>query len=660
MPPEQSREDPLDPLTGLTTRAGLLERLREALDPADADGGHVAVLFIDIDGFRRINRDLGHEIGDELLFSASRRIRGVARSGDVLARAGGDEFAVICCGLDSPDEVAELGRSIIAGFDDPFELGGEVFGASVSVGAAVTADSTRPESLIGDAEAALERAPSGRGRFEVFDAELRARLEERTRLSRDLALALDAEEVELAYQPIVDIASGRIVSVEALARWHHRDEGPISPELFVGLAQESGLGDELTRSLLGRAGSEFAAIAREDPTDRVTLAFNVSADELISDSLLAGIESLIACCGVGANRIVIEISESALAGAAERYQARVTELRALGVRISLDDFGTASTSIAQLRSLPIDQMKLDRSFVEGLGEPSDDAALAAGVLPIARALGIEVVAEGIETDQQLAHLFALGYRLGQGYRFAIPISPADVAGLIARGPLAAARSPETALAAAARESFRHALVAGDAKHAAEVVEEAMRRGIGSMTIQTEVIGRALHWIDSEWEAGRLRAADEHLAAAICERELAAVLGSAPRRRRRFARRVLLGAIGGEGHQGELTIAADALGSAGYETVYLGTDVGGDELEVAAGTHHPGAVCLNLPAPRAQADLQVAVDRLAAIPEPPIVLVGGEGIGAGAEPGGGAIAVRSNQDVVEVLAHELEGRAGAAS
>jgi diguanylate cyclase (GGDEF)-like protein len=657
IPSDSNAELLPDPLTGLPTRRGFLDRLQEALDHTLAGPGHVAVLFIDIDGFRRINRDLGHAVGDELLFSASRRIRSAARSGDILSRAGGDEFALMCCDLDSPDELAELGRRVSESFGDPFDLSGQVFSCSVSVGAAITDDaSTRPESLIGDAEAALERAPAGRGRFELLDDELRGRFEERAKLGRELALALDAEEIELAYQPIVDIASGRIVSIEALARWNHHEQGPLSPELFVGLAQENGLGDELTRCLLGRAGTEFAAIAKEDPTDRVTLAFNVSADELVSDSLIAGIESLIARCGVGAHRIVIEISESALAGAVENYLSRVTELRALGVRISLDDFGTASTSIAQLRALPIDQMKLDRMFVDGLGEPSDDAALAAGVLPIARALGIEVVAEGIETDQQLAHLFALGYRLGQGYRFAIPVSPAEVAKLIRRGPLAAARTPETEAAAAARESFRRALVAGDASRAATVVEEAAHRGVGSMTIQTEVIGRALHWIDTEWEAGRLRAADEHLAAAICERELAAVLGSAPRRRRRFARRVLLAAIGGEAHRGELSRAAEALDSAGFETVYLGTDVRSEDIEIAAGMHRPGAVCLNTSELRGQAELQVAVDRLGAIPEPPIVIIGGGGVGDDAEPTSGAITIRSDQDAVEVLDHELAGRA----
>lgn len=211
--------------------------------------------------------------------------------------------------------------------------------------------------------------------------------------------------------------------------------------------------------------------------------------------------SLIERSGVAAARIVIEISESALSGAAESHLARIVQLSSLGVQISLDDFGTSSTSITQLRSLPIDQLKLDRSFVEHLGEASADAVLAAGLLQLARALGIEVVAEGVETDQQLAHLFALGYRIGQGYRFATPSAPAQAAALVACGPLSAARSTDTEAAAAARRSFRRALLCGDARRAESVIGTALQTGIGAMTIQTEVIGRALHWIDAEWEAG---------------------------------------------------------------------------------------------------------------------------------------------------------------
>lgn len=645
-------EGQLDQLTGLPNRREFLSKLEEILPRLNGDTGPVAVLFVDIDGFRRISRERGHAIGDELLFSVSRRIASRLGPGEVLARAGGDEFVVMVCDLDAPRDFAELGSRILAAFDDPFALSGQEFSATVSIGAAVTEDaSTRPEALIADAEAALERSPLGSRRFEVFDAELREQMQARADMGRELALALDSQEVRLCYQPIVDIASGRIVSVEALARWHHPEQGPVSPEVFVGLAQEIGLGNDLLRALLGRAGTDFAAIAKEDPTARVSLAVNVSAADLASPTLISVVESLIARCKVAPERIMIEISESALTGAATAYLARVSELRDLGVRISLDDFGTASTSISQLRSLPIDQIKLDRSFVEGLGASAPDAALAAGLLPIARALGIEVVAEGIETDQQLAHLFALGYRLGQGYRFAVAIPPEEVAALLARGPLATARMSETEMAASAREHFRQALVAGDAKQAEAVVAAALSGGVGAMTIQTEIIGRALHWIDTEWEAGRLRAADEHLAAAICERQLAVVLEATRRPERRFSPRVLIAAIGGEGHQGELTSAAEALDSAGYETVSLGDDVGGAELEAAAGTHHPGAVCLSLPGAARRGDLLNAVDRLAAISEPPVVLVGGEGIGKGRGTGG-AIPFTSNQDALDVLAHEL--------
>ncbi len=641
-------------MTHLPNRLEFLARLGERLSGA----GGVTVLLVDIDGFRKVNRERGHGVGDELLFSAGRRIRSAIGSDDVVARAGGDEFAVLSGELGGTAEFAELGKRVLAAFDDPFELAGEQFDVSISVGAAVTDDpSASPEGLVAEAEAALDLNPDGIRRFEVFDAELRERLRARTELGRELAMALGSDEVTMVFQPIVDIASGRIVSVEALARWVSRSRGPVSPETFVELANEVGLGTELRNYLMARAGTEFAAIAREDPTERVSLAFNISAADLGAESLVAGFESMIMRMGIPPGRIVVEISESALTGAPDDYIDRVTELRALGLKISLDDFGTASTSISQLRSLPIDQIKLDRSFVEGLGAKSADAALAAGLLPIARALGIEVVAEGIETDQHLAHLFALGYRLGQGYRFAVPSPPGVVASLISRGPLASARTPATEAAAASRESFRRALLAGDAKHAAVVVESALRAGIGPMTIQTEVIGRALHWIDSEWESGRLRAADEHLAAAICERELAAVLEATDRPQRRFGRRVLIAAMGGESSKGELTSAAEALEAAGYETVSLGDHVDSDELELAAGTHHPGAVCLNVPQVQQRAELQEAVDRLGSISEPPLVLVRGRWI-ENAVPGTGAIAITSNQDAVEVLAHELNGSDGA--
>jgi len=515
-----------DPLTRLPTRRQFLDRLFERIELLTAGEGSIAVLLVDIDGFRRINRDLGHVVGDQLLFSAGRRLLSAVHSGDLVARAGGDEFVVMSTGLDHGSEVVELAATILAAFDDPFDLGVEELTATVSVGIVVADDpGVRAEALVGDAEAALERDRSGTRRFEVFDEELRERIRYRAEIGRELAAALEGDELAFHYQPIVDIASGRIASVEVLARWHHPERGAISPELFIPIAEETGSGGDILVRLIEHAAREFPLIAAADPSGRIAIAINVSSSQLTSDPLIDAIGGLVERLGVDPSRVIVEISESALSGAADLYLQRVTELRALGVRVSLDDFGTASTSIAQLRSLPIDQIKLDRSFVVGLGEASADAALAAGVLPLARALGIEVVAEGIETDGQLAHLFALGYRQGQGYMLSRPGPAADTATLIAAGPLASMRTPETAALTAAREAFRQTLLAGDAKAAESVIAEALESGIDPITIQSEVIGRALHWIDSEWEAGRLRAADEHLAAAICERQLAAVLDS---------------------------------------------------------------------------------------------------------------------------------------
>ena len=533
--PAAGRGEP-DPLTRLPTRRQFLDRLGEEIGALESGDGTIAVLLVDIDGFRRVNRDLGHVTGDQLLYCAGRRLLSAVRPADVVARAGGDEFVVMSSGLANGPEVVELAGAIMSAFDDPFALGLEELTATVSVGVVVADDpSVRAESLVTDAESALERDRSGVRRFEVFDAELRERIRYRAEIGRELAAALDADDIAFHYQPIVDIASGRIASVEALARWHHPERGAISPELFVPIAEETGSGADLLVRLLSHAAADFPAIAAADASGQLSLAINVSSSQLTSDPLIASVRELVETLDIDPSRIIVEISESALSGAAEAYLQRVTELRALGVRISLDDFGTASTSIAQLRSLPIDQIKLDRSFVVGLGEASADAALAAGVLPLARALGIEVVAEGIETEGQLAHLFALGYRQGQGYMLSRPGPAEDAARLIALGPLESTRTPETEALTAAREAFRQALLAGDAKVAETVVAEAVGAGIDPITLQSEVIGRALHWIDSEWEAGRLRAADEHLAAAICERQLAAVLDSNRAGERRFAK-----------------------------------------------------------------------------------------------------------------------------
>jgi diguanylate cyclase (GGDEF)-like protein len=524
-----------DPVTGLPDRRRFLDLLAAEVDGLGERPGSVAVLLVDLDGFRRINRDLGHVVGDRLLFSAGRRLLSAARSGDVVARAGGDEFVVMSRSPSGSSRVVDLAESILAAFDDPFDLGVEVITVTASVGVVVSdRPGAPPASLVGDAEAALERNRRGSRRFEVFDEQLRERIRYRAEIGRELAAALAADELAFHYQPIVDIASGRIASVEALARWHHPERGAISPELFVPIAEETGCAQELLERLLDHAAAEFPLIAAADPAGSVSLAINVASTQLTSELLIAAVGELVGRIGVEPRRVVVEISESALTGAADAYLARVSELRTLGVRVSLDDFGIASTSIAQLRSLPIDQIKLDRSFVAGLGEASADAALAAGVLPLARALGIEVVAEGIETEGQLAHLFALGYRRGQGYMLARPVAAPEAAALVAAGPLSATRTAETEALGAARESFRQALVAGDAKHAEAVIAEAVAAGIDSIAIQSEVIGRALHWIDSEWEAGRLRAADEHLAAAICERQLAAVIDLHIAPERRFA------------------------------------------------------------------------------------------------------------------------------
>ena len=638
-------EDRRDPTTLLPNRREALEHLAGAISRIDPDEGSIGVLLVDIDRFRSVNRERGVEIGDQLLFSSARRIVSAVGACDLVARVGGDEFLVVCVGLERSVDVAGLAETVLGAFDDPFALGEEVLAVTASVGVAVTDGSAASaESLIDDAEAALERSPRGTRRLELFDPALRARIRDRAQLGEQLGDALRGDRLTLAYQPIVDIATGRIAAIEALARWRHAERGPVSPELFVSIADETGRSDQLLDRVLDRSARDFPSIASVDPTGRLQLALNVSAQQLISDALIPGVERFLERTWLDPARLVIEVSESALSGSAELYAERFAELRDLGVRLSLDDYGTASTSISQLRSLPVDQIKLDRSFVGGLADGSADAALAAGLLPMARALGIEVVAEGIETDQQLAHLFALGYRWGQGYRFAVPEPAPRVAQLVAAGPMPAANEP-AAVWGPENEHFRQALLAGDAKAGEVVIEEAVESGLGAMAVQSDIIGRALHWIDSEWEAGRLDAADQHLAAAICERQLNKVLDALRPGGARFGRRVLLARIDGVEDGAELRSAADRLGSAGYETVYLGTGVRGDALAAATGTHHAGAVCLEA---GAGGDLDEVIDRLDRVEDPPLVLAHGGAPGSS----GRAIRIDSPADALDVLARQL--------
>ena len=293
--PAETGPNRLDLLTGLPNRREFLDRLGEALVEPLRRPDSIAVLFVDLDGFRQVNRDRGHGVGDELLFSASRRIVSAIGPGDVVARSGGDEFVVMSVGLERSVDVVRLGSRILEAFDDPFELAGDQFTATVSIGVAVAGDAAaRPEALVVDAEAALDRTRPGVRQLELFDDELRERIRSQAELGSELSDALRREQVTMAYQPIVDVATGVIVSVEALARWRHPTRGPISPEVFVAVAEETGSSDALLACVLGQVALDFATIAAADPTGEISLAFNVSGRQLNSDALLGGIRDLIA------------------------------------------------------------------------------------------------------------------------------------------------------------------------------------------------------------------------------------------------------------------------------------------------------------------------------------------------------------------------------
>jgi EAL domain-containing protein (putative c-di-GMP-specific phosphodiesterase class I) len=358
-------------------------------------------------------------------------------------------------------------------------------------------------------------------------------------LEEDLREAIGTDQLSLHYQPIVDLATHRVVSVEALLRWTHPDRGAIGPSEFVPVAEEAGTIVELGRWVLERACTEFAGALHQAGDPPLELAVNISARQLTDAGLPVFLAELMQRTGLGDGRLALEITETALTRDGDAPADLLCELRALGTRIVLDDFGSGYSSIGHLRRFPIDAIKIDRSFIDGLGEQSPDAAIVGAILPMARALDLAVVAEGVETEGKVAHLHALGCRQAQGFLFAHPAPMDEVAELVAAaaGPRVEQRiHPRLRLA---RSRFKAALAVGDSGQAAGVVRDAVACGFDGLEIQVQVIGPAISQIRDAGEAGHLTPAEVHLAAAIAERSLSIVFDAmaAGVRVRRGARRL---------------------------------------------------------------------------------------------------------------------------
>ena len=417
-----------DPLTGLPNREVFLDELEHALERHARSDLSLAVLYIDLDAFAAVNETLGREAADRLLGEAAARIRDAVRAGDIVARLAGDQFVALLELLEDAHDAVAVARRVLAAFERPFEHDGHAVALRVSVGLATANDATPgADGVIREADIAMHRAKTdGRARYTIFDPAVRAEVDRRLTVERELRGALDAGSLEVRYQPIVSLEDGSPAILEALLRWTHPRWGVISPAEFVPLAEENGLivpiGEWVLESAL-RALAQWRAGGRE-----LAVSVNLSPAQLADDRLVATVARLLAQTGVPARALCLDVTETVVLAEPIRAATRLAELRGLGVRIAFDNFGTGYSSLHHLSRLPVDLIKLDRSFIGTLGRPGArrNRSVLIAVAAAARELGIDVVAEGVEDAEQLAEVRHAGCSLAQGHLFAAACPAAEV------------------------------------------------------------------------------------------------------------------------------------------------------------------------------------------------------------------------------------------
>jgi diguanylate cyclase (GGDEF)-like protein/PAS domain S-box-containing protein len=412
-----------DGLTGLANRSLFRDRLEQALARSARAGGSVAVMILDLDGFKQVNDTLGHDAGDQLLRTVAERLNETVRATDTVARFGGDEFAVL---LDGADEALAVGvaRRALAVLAEPSAVAGRELQVAASIGIAVHREGGG-DDLVRDADVAMYAAKdAGRGRHEVFRSEMARDPAELLGLDNDLRAALARRELGVHYQPEISLSGGHIVGVEALVRWTSPTRGPVGPDVFIPVAESSGLIAALGEHVLREACLQTAAWLRDGVVGRDFATWvNVSGKQLTMGGVPAAVERALQAAGLPARHLGLEVTEAAIVvgGPADRAPAELQQLHDAGVRIAIDDFGTGFSHLAQLRHIPVDTIKVDRSFVQGVERDAKDTAITTSVVALAHALGVIAVAEGIETEGQLAHMRAIGCDVGQGYLFSRPV-----------------------------------------------------------------------------------------------------------------------------------------------------------------------------------------------------------------------------------------------
>jgi diguanylate cyclase (GGDEF)-like protein len=425
-----------DSLTGLPNRALFLDRLELAHARAKRSGRPIAVLFMDLDSFKNVNDSLGHAAGDELLVLVAGRLRRWLRPSDTAARFGGDEFAVLLEDLDTSNGAQIVAQRILDSLREPFAIQGQEILVGGSIGIASSAHPGGDDLLRG-ADLAMYRAKGlGKGRFQMFEPGMHVAVLERLELEVDLQRALDRAEMCVHYQPIIELATAQIIALEALVRWRHPVRGMIQPSDFIPLAEETGqihrLGEWVLEQAVRDAQCWNTGVRAGRP---VRVGVNLSARQLQEPTLVGQIAAILSDSGLAASNLVLEITETVLMQDLEGTVGRLQELKRLGVALSVDDFGTGYSSLQYLRRFPLDSLKIAKSFVDGVGGPSQDAAVARAIIELGTSFQLRVVAEGIERPDQHSRLMELGCTHGQGFLYSRPVPADQVEQLLTAGPL---------------------------------------------------------------------------------------------------------------------------------------------------------------------------------------------------------------------------------
>jgi diguanylate cyclase (GGDEF)-like protein/PAS domain S-box-containing protein len=409
-----------DPLTGLANRILINQRIDAAVTACEPDDPGVAVLLLDLDGFKTVNDSFGHAVGDELLLAVARRIRSCLRDGDIAARLGGDEFALLLERIDSAETLA-VSHRVLDALSAPFSLRRGQVVVTASVGVVHASGQVADHDMLRDADVAMYKAKAdGKNRVVVFEASMQERVVTRLRLENELRAAVELGQFELYYQPYVDLDTRRIVGLEALIRWHHPTRGLLLPGEFIEVAEDTGLIVPLGQWIVTEACTQAGIWRKLDPDRPLTISVNLSPRQLYDPLFVAIAARAVADSGLPPGMLTIEITENLLLGDAVLAGTRLAELRSFGIQVAVDDFGTGYSSLAYLRRYPVDVLKIDRTFVDPLTDGPRQAALVRSIIDLATALDVGTVAEGVERPEQASALSTLGCHVAQGFYFSRP------------------------------------------------------------------------------------------------------------------------------------------------------------------------------------------------------------------------------------------------